>query len=93
MYLDKTSETLKVLQKVRDEAHRYGITRHRNKRSKKTFTTELETISGIGKKTIEILLSHFKSVSAIKQANENEIKKLIGDKRTSIILDYFNTEN
>ena len=93
LYLDKTSETLKVLQKVRDEAHRYGITRHRNKRSKKTFTTELETISGIGKKTIEILLSHFKSVSAIKQANENEIKKLIGDKRTSIILDYFNTEN
>lgn len=92
LYLDKTSETLKVLQKVRDEAHRYGITRHRNKRSKKTFTTELETISGIGKKTIEILLSHFKSVSAIKQANENEIKKLIGDKRTSIILDYFNTE-
>lgn len=92
LYLDKTSETLKVLQKVRDEAHRYGITRHRNKRSKKTFTTELETIPGIGKKTIEILLNHFKSVSAIRQASEDEIQKLIGDKRTSIILNYFKTD-
>jgi excinuclease ABC subunit C len=92
LYLDKTSETLKVLQKVRDEAHRYGITRHRNKRSKNTFTTELETIPGIGKKTIEILLNHFKSVSAIRQANENEIQKLIGNKRTSIIVSYFDTE-
>ena len=92
LYLDKTSETLKVLQKVRDEAHRYGITRHRNKRSKKTFTTELETIPGIGKKTIEILLNHFKSVSAIRQANEDEIQKLIGDKRTSIIVNYFKTD-
>lgn len=92
LYLDKTSETLKVLQKVRDEAHRYGITRHRNKRSKKTFTTELETIPGIGKKTIEILLNHFKSVSAIRQASEDEIQKLIGDKRTSIIVNYFKTD-
>lgn len=92
LYLDKTSETLKVLQKVRDEAHRYGITRHRNKRSKKTFTTELETIPGIGKKTIDILLNHFKSVSAIRQASEDEIQKLIGDKRTSIIVNYFKTD-
>ncbi len=92
LYLDKTSETLKVLQKVRDEAHRYGISRHRNKRSKKTFTTELYVIPGIGEKTVQLLLSHFKSVQAIKKAPEEEIEKLIGKKRTDILLEYFQTE-
>ncbi|MDR2122109.1 MAG: excinuclease ABC subunit UvrC [Flavobacteriaceae bacterium] len=92
LYLDKTSETLKVLQKVRDEAHRYGITRHRNKRSKQTFTTELDTVPGIGKKTIQLLLSHFKSVRLIKQASPEEIEKLIGKKRAEILQEYFKTQ-
>ena len=69
LYLDKTSETLKVLQRVRDEAHRFGISKHRNKRSKATFTSELEGIPGIGEKSIEELLKKFKSVKRIKSAS------------------------
>ncbi|MGM5629957.1 excinuclease ABC subunit UvrC [Apibacter raozihei] len=93
LYLDKTSETLKVLQKVRDEAHRYGITRHRNKRSKNTFTTELDNISGIGEKTIQQLLSHFKSVQAIKKAAPAEIEELIGKKRGDLLQEYFRLDH
>ncbi|MDR1876210.1 MAG: excinuclease ABC subunit UvrC [Flavobacteriaceae bacterium] len=92
LYLDKTSETLKILQKVRDEAHRYGISRHRNKRSKKTFTTELDSIPGIGDKTIKLLLNRFKSVQGIKQASEEDIEKLIGKKRADILCKYFKVE-
>lgn len=92
LYLDKTSETLKVLQKVRDESHRYGITRHRNRRSKKTFTTELDTISGIGEKTIQLLLSHFKSVQGIKKSTKKELEELIGKKRADILFEYFEKE-
>jgi excinuclease ABC subunit C len=66
LYLDKNSETLKVLQHIRNEAHRFGITFHRQKRSKNFITSELEKISGIGPKTIEQLLTKFKSVEAIK---------------------------
>ncbi|TWP26197.1 excinuclease ABC subunit UvrC [Apibacter muscae] len=93
LYLDKTSETLKVLQQVRDEAHRYGITRHRNKRSKKTFTSELENINGIGEKSIQLLLNTFKSVQKIKEAPLEEIESIIGNKRALIIMDYFKKES
>jgi excinuclease ABC subunit C len=91
LYLDKTSETLKVLQRVRDEAHRYGISRHRNRRSKNTFHSELDDISGIGKKTIELLLSRYKSVNGVKNAETEELEKLVGKTKTKIIAEYFDT--
>ena len=89
LYLDKNSETLKVIQNARNEAHRFGITFHRDKRSLKFLNSELEEISGIGKKTIEQLYSHFKSFEKIKNANETELKNLIGAAKTKIILEYF----
>ncbi|WP_068597698.1 excinuclease ABC subunit UvrC [Vaginella massiliensis] len=92
LYLDKTSETLKILQQVRDEAHRFGITRHRNRRSKASFKTELDDIKGIGKKTIEELLTHFKSVERIKSASLLELEELIGKSRARIIKNHFENE-
>ncbi len=92
LYLDKTSETLKVLQHVRDESHRYGITNHRNRRSKNAFKTELDDIPGIGKKTIEELLTNFKSVERIKSASLLELEQLIGKSRALIIKNYFQNE-
>jgi excinuclease ABC subunit C len=67
-----------LLQKIRDEAHRFAITFHRVKRAKATFTTELETIEGIGKKTADKLLSHFKSWTKIKDASEDELISIVG---------------
>lgn len=89
LYLDKTSETLKVLQRVRDEAHRFGISKHRNKRSKATFTSELEGIPGIGKKSIEELLKKFKSVKRIKSASFEEIEEVIGKSRANKLFEHF----
>ncbi|HTO36504.1 MAG TPA: excinuclease ABC subunit UvrC, partial [Flavobacterium sp.] len=78
LYLDKKSETLKIIQYLRNEAHRFGITHHRNKRSKSALQTSLETISGIGEKTVITLLKHFKSVKRLTQATENEISEVVG---------------
>src|SRR5690606_39842660 len=68
MYLDKKSETLRIIQQLRDEAHRFGVTFHRNQRSRKTFQTELTSVPGIGKLTAEKLLKKFKSVKRIREA-------------------------
>ncbi len=76
--LDRRSETLKILQQLRDEAHRFGITHHRNKRSKSSIHSELDAIPGIGPKTKEKLLKDFKSVSRIKSAEQQELEKSIG---------------
>ena len=76
--LDRRSETLKVLQQLRDEAHRFGITHHRNKRSKSSIHSELDAIPGIGPKTKEKLLKDFKSVTRIKSAEQQELEKSIG---------------
>ena len=89
LYLDKTSETLKVLQRVRDEAHRFGISKHRNKRNKATFTSELEGIPGIGEKSIEELLKKFKSVKRIKSASFEEIEEVIGKSRANKLFEHF----
>mgnify|MGYP000362341280 FL=1 len=78
LYLDKKSETLKIIQHLRNEAHRFGITHHRNKRSKNALQTELETINGIGEKTIVTLMKSFKSVKRIKEASLNELEKVVG---------------
>ncbi|MBT6809108.1 MAG: excinuclease ABC subunit UvrC, partial [Flavobacteriales bacterium] len=79
LYLDKRSESLKLIQQLRNEAHRFGITHHRKKRSKNTFTTSLDEIEGIGDKTIQTLISHFGSVEKIKTAKKEEIVKLVGE--------------
>jgi excinuclease ABC subunit C len=90
LYLDKKSETLKVIQHLRDEAHRFGITFHRKKRDKGTLATELELIEGIGKTTAEKMLKYFKSVKKIREANEETLLEVVNLKQAKAILAYFN---
>jgi len=78
LYLDKRSETLKIIQQLRNEAHRFGITHHRNKRSKGAINTELEGIEGVGEKTAEQLLKNFKSVKRIKEASLESLAESVG---------------
>ncbi len=89
LYIDKKSETLKLIQQARDEAHRFGISFHRNKRSNNAFYSELENIEGIGNKTISKLLNYFKSMDNIRNANRMEINKLIGEDKANKVLWYF----
>ena len=93
LYIDKRSETLKVLQHARNEAHRFGITHHRNKRSKNSFKTELTDIPGIGKVTAEELLNKFQSVTRIKKASLEEITEVVGPSRAQAIRTWFDLEN
>ena len=86
LILDKKSETLKVIQQLRDEAHRFGITFHRNLRSKKQVVSELDSIKGIGEKTKTVLLNKYKSVKRLKEIPENEIIELIGKSKSQILL-------
>lgn len=88
LYLDKNSETLRVLQYLRNEAHRFGIAFHRNRRSKEFIINELCQIPGIGEKTIELLMRRFKSVSRLKSSPVEEIVEVIGAKRAEKIFDY-----
>lgn len=92
MYLDKKSETLKIIQQLRDEAHRFGITFHRNKRSKANLGTELENIPGIGRTTADKLLRHFKSVKKIRQASEAELLQTVNKKQAKMLIEYFRGE-
>ncbi|MGC9151424.1 MAG: excinuclease ABC subunit UvrC [Microbacter sp.] len=89
LYLDKNSESLKLIQRIRDEAHRFGITHHRLKRSKNQIQSELNMIPGVGEKTRTTLLSFFKSVKRIKFAEKEELENIVGIKRASVIYDYF----
>ncbi len=89
LYLDKKSETLKIIQQLRNEAHRFGITFHRNKRSANALNTELDTIPGIGEKTVVSLLKHFRSVSNIKAATTKDLAEVIGQAKAQLILDYY----
>ena len=88
MYLDKNSETLRVIQYLRNEAHRFGITFHRNKRSKEFIINELSIIPGIGEKTIELLMKRFKSVSRLRLATPKEIISEIGESRARKIIEH-----
>ena len=83
------SESLKLIRRVRDEVHRFGITFHRNQRSRGTFVNELEMIKGIGKNTADILLKKFKSVKKIKALSKEEIEESIGKSRAGIVFEYF----
>ncbi|MCF8451939.1 MAG: excinuclease ABC subunit UvrC [Pedobacter sp.] len=89
LYLDKKSETLKIIQQLRDEAHRFGITFHRKKRNNATLASELESIQGIGKASAEKLLRHFKSVKKIKEASELELIEVLNKSQAAALLDYF----
>jgi len=91
--LEWNSESLKLIRRVRDEVHRFGITFHRNQRSRGTFVNELEMIKGIGKNTADILLKKFKSVKKIKELPKNELEETIGKSRATIVFDYFQTQN
>jgi excinuclease ABC subunit C len=89
IYLDKNSISLKIIQQLRNEAHRFGITFHRNKRSADMIKSDLDRINGIGPKTKEILLKHFDSVEKIKEASTEELEKLVGVAKTTILSEYF----
>lgn len=88
LYLDKKSESLKLIQQLRNEAHRFGITFHRQKRSKVAIVSELDNIEGIGDKTKESLLKHFKSVKRIKEASLEDLQAVIGY-RAKKVWEYF----
>lgn len=89
LYLDKRSETLKVIQQARDEAHRFGVKHHTSRRSKGAISSSLDGIIGIGPKTVEQLFSTFKSIDGIKNATRKELISLIGEKKADILLSHF----
>jgi excinuclease ABC subunit C len=89
LYIDKKSETLKIIQHIRDEAHRFGITHHRKKRDKETLNSELLQISGVGEALAEKLLRAFRSVKGVKEASLDELKNVCGESRAKKIFDFF----
>ena len=91
LYIDKKSETLKIIQHLRNEAHRFGITFHRNKRSKSAIQSELEQIPNIGKQTITTLLRKFKSAKRVKNASLEELKEIVGNSRAIQIFEFYHT--
>ena len=92
LYLDKKSETLKVIQQLRNEAHRFGITHHRDKRSKSALNSSIESIPGIGEKTMLTLIQNFKSVKRLKLATENEISSVVGQSKAKKITEFYKKE-
>ncbi|MFA7583846.1 MAG: excinuclease ABC subunit UvrC [Proteiniphilum sp.] len=92
LYIDKNSETLKLIQQLRDEAHRFGITFHRQKRSKSQLVSELDGVKGIGPETKKKLLTHFKSIKRLKEANEEEIAVIAGKNKAGILMNWITEE-
>ncbi len=90
LYLDKRSETLRVIQQLRDEAHRFGITHHRKRRDKGTLKTELDEIKGIGPETAEKLLRAFKSVKKIRELDVAALTPVVGQAKAAVVVQYFN---
>lgn len=93
LYIDKKSETLKLIQQLRDEAHRFGITHHRQKRQKATVKSVLSDIEGIGYETTQKLLRKFKSVANIKKASFEDLQPVVGAQKAKIITEYFNKKD
>ncbi|MDP3312851.1 excinuclease ABC subunit UvrC [Lutibacter sp.] len=93
LYLDKKSETLKIIQQLRNEAHRFGISHHRNKRNKSSLVNELEQISGIGEQTIVSLMKQFKSVKRITEASFEEMASIIGDSKATKVYNYYHKKS
>lgn len=92
LYIDKNSETLKLIQQIRDEAHRFGLTFHRKKRSKAQISSELDSIKGIGKMTKKKILTNFKSIKRLKESDKDEIIKVLGKSKGEIIWDWINNK-
>ena len=90
LYIDKKSESLRVIQALRDEAHRFGITHHRNRRSKSQVVSELDSIKGIGEQTSRALLKHFKSVKRVRNASFEEIAQVVGVAKARIVVEGLN---
>ena len=93
LYIDKNSETLKVVQRLRDEAHRFGIAHHRNKRSKGQVASALDSITGVGEKTKQLLLRHFKSVKRIKEASEEQLAQVVGPAKAKLVFNALNIKS
>lgn len=93
LYLEKTSETLRVIQHLRDEAHRFGITFHRNQRSRSQTQSEFDNIKGIGKSAKEALFKKFKSAKRIKEVTQSELEEVVGKHKASLIIEYFNIKD
>ena len=89
LYINKKSESLKIIQQARNEAHRFAITFHRDLRSKNALGTELTDIPGIGEKTTIELLKHFRSVKRIREASKKELSEVIGDSRATKVYNYY----
>lgn len=89
LYINKKSESLKLIQRMRDEAHRFGITHHRAKRSKNTLVSELTDINGIGEKTFELLLKKYRSVKKIKEVSEADLAEIIGPAKAALLVQHF----
>lgn len=92
MHIDKTSETLRIIRHLRDEAHRFGITHHRSKRDKSTIKSELTEIEGISTQTANKLLHNFKSVKRVRESSEIELVEIIGKAKAKIVFDYFHKQ-
>jgi len=92
IYIDKRSESLKVIQHLRNEAHRFGINHHRLKRRKHTLKTGLTEIKGIGKTTAQTLLQKFKSIKNVREANIEQLSVVVGKKKAELIFNYFNED-
>ena len=87
-YLSRTGEPLKVICHLRDEAHRFGITHHRNRRSKNFIQTGLEGIEGVGEKSITALMRHFRTLSNLRKASVEEVAKIVGRARAEKVLEH-----
>jgi len=92
LYIDKKSETLKIIQRVRDESHRFGVKHHRTRRKNTTIQSELEVIPGVGPKSIEILLSKLKSVKRVKESSKEALEEILGVSKGQIVWEFFNPE-
>ena len=91
LYIDKKAETLKILQRVRDEAHRFGVKHHRARRTNSTIKSELEQIPGVGPKSIEMLLTKLKSVKRIKEADLVTLEEILGKVKAKVVWTFFNS--
>ena len=92
IYLDKRSESLKLIQQLRDEAHRFGLSHHRDRRSKEALRSELTEIPGVGFRTTQQLLFHFKTVRAVKDATIGELEEVVNKKMARLVFDYFSKQ-
>ena len=90
--MTKKSETLKIIQQLRNEAHRFGIEHHRNRRSKSALTTELENIPGVGEQTIIDLMKQFKTVKRIANAKLDELEDVVGVARANKVYNYYHKD-